>query len=275
MIKENFFTCPICGGLLFGVDKSFKCEMCHSYDVAKSGYINLLRPGKMNNAKAGDSKEMISARTLFFSTGAYEPIRKKICDLVCDFAPKTIIDAGCGEGYYTLGLAERSSDAHVIGFDMSKFGCEHGAKESKKCGISNTSFVVSSIFEMPLEGECADVIVNMFAPVAHNEFRRVLCNGGHFIVVAAGVHHLEGLKRAIYDNVYLNDADAPEYDGFELCQRENLKYDITLTSGESIWALFQMTPYYHRTSIANKEKLLSLDRIETTVEVDFFVYRKI
>ena len=274
MESKNLLICPICKKTLFPAGNSLKCESNHSYDFAKSGYINLLNPGKKNNAKAGDSKEMISARTTFFASCAYKPIQDKLCALVGALRPALAVDAGCGEGYYTEAIAKSNPSATVIGFDMSKFGCEHGAKSAKSNGITNTFYSVSNIFDMPLENSCADVIVNMFAPVADEEFYRILKNGGYLIIGASGKEHLIGLKRAIYDTAYLNEPNEHSYKGFELVGCENLKYDASICGKDIIFSLFQMTPYFHRTSLADKEKLLSLDSLETTVEVDFFILKK-
>jgi 23S rRNA (guanine745-N1)-methyltransferase len=104
MDKENFLICPICKTSLHRKDRSLICEKNHSYDFAKSGYINLLNPGKMNNARAGDSKEMISARTRFFESGCYEMIRQTLCEIVSSLSPSVVVDAGCGEGYYTAKI---------------------------------------------------------------------------------------------------------------------------------------------------------------------------
>lgn len=275
MKLTNLLICPICQEELSQADSSLKCPLSHSYDFAKSGYINLLRPGKKNNAKAGDSKEMIASRSLFFASGCYQPINDKICALVAELAPKVVVDAGCGEGYYTSSIALSCPNAEIFGFDMSKFGAEHGAKISKKNGITNTLYAVSSIFDMPLRPLCVDVIVNMFAPVASEEFGRVLSSNGHFIIASAGKEHLLGLKKALYDEVYLNEVDVPSYEGFELVRQENLKYSTHIIGKDTIQALFQMTPYYHRTSLSDKEKLLAINELETTVEVDFFIFKKI
>ena len=120
---EDFLRCPICGCNFSRFENSLKCEKGHSFDIASSGYINLLKPGKMNNAKAGDSKEMIKARSNFFLSGAYSNIRNKLCDIIGQYKNDVIIDAGCGEGYYTEGVADKFGVSSVIGFDMSKFGC--------------------------------------------------------------------------------------------------------------------------------------------------------
>ncbi len=272
---ENYFKCPICKSGFSRAGNSLKCDMGHSFDIASSGYINLLKPGKMNNSKAGDSKEMIRARSNFFLSNAYLPVRKKICELVGRFKNDLIIDAGCGEGYYTEGVAECYPNSDVIGFDMSKFGCEHGAKGARRVGKSNILYSVSSIFEMPLEDGCADVIINMFAPVANKEFLRVLATQGHLIVVSSGIEHLNGLKAVLYDDVYNNEEKFPSYDGFELLGVENLKYEATIEGSDTIYNLFTMTPYFHRTSVQDKEKLSRVTSINTTIEVNFAIYKKI
>ncbi len=266
--------CPVCGDGLSRQDNSLKCENKHCFDFASSGYINLLKPGKKNNAKAGDCKEMIKARTDFFECGAYEKISNTICALASELPSQTVVDAGCGEGYYTSSLAKDTSRL-VYGIDMSKFGCEHGAKFAKRNGLSNLIYCVGSIFELPLASESMDLIVNMFAPVASQEFYRVLKPSAHFIVASAGVDHLDGLKSILYSDVYQNEEKFLNYDGFELIKQENLKYTAKITGNKTIYNLFTMTPYYYRTSLEDKKKLDQVDEITTTIEVNFLVYKKI
>ena len=273
MDLERHLICPICRGALFKEASSLKCERGHSYDFSKSGYINLLNPGKKNNAKAGDSKEMIRARSDFFLSGAYSKINEELCKIVSSFSPKFIVDAGCGDGYYTLSLAKDNQDAVVFGFDMSKFGAEHASRSARGAKVTSTLFSVSNIFDMPLKDSCADVIVNMFAPVASEEFSRVLKPNGYLIVGASGKSHLDGLKRAIYDEVYLNEPSEHSYEGFDFIECRTLKYDVTITGNDTIQSLFQMTPYYHRTSLKDKEKLTLISSVSTTIEVDFLIFK--
>ena len=269
------FLCPICKKELQICDKALKCESNHSFDYAKSGYINLLNPGKKNNAKAGDSKEMVRARTQFFECGAYLKILETLSSLVSEMKNDVIVDAGSGEGYYTHGIAKNHTGSLVLGFDMTKFGCEHGAKVAKSQGLNSLHYAVSNIFDLPLRDSYADVILSVFAPVADKEFLRVLKSGGHLIVASAGIDHLEGLKRAIYASFYPNEEKFLAYDGFELLKVENLKYEAKICGNETINSLFTMTPYYHRTSLEDKEKLSKLYEITTTIEVNFAVYKKI
>ena len=275
MNLKDYLICPICSCSFSLMENALKCENRHSFDISSSGYVNLLKPGKMNNAKAGDSKEMIQARTAFLNTDSYLPIKEFVCNICSELNSSVIIDAGCGQGYYTEGVAKSISNSKVIGFDMSKYGCEAGAKSAKRNNINNVLYSVSSIFEMPVSSECADTIINMFAPVADKEFFRVLKHGGYLIVASSGEKHLNGLKSVLYDETYDNEVKISEYQGFNLIQVKNLTYDCNIYGKEAIYNLFSMTPYFHRTSPSDKKKLDEVDEIKTTIDVNFSIYKKI
>ena len=42
-------TCPVCGGALHREERSLRCGAGHCYDLARQGYVNLLRT---NQSKA-------------------------------------------------------------------------------------------------------------------------------------------------------------------------------------------------------------------------------
>ncbi len=275
MIIPSFLTCPICRERLEKHDNSLKCVKNHSYDFAKSGYVNLLNPGKKNNAKTGESKEMIKARTSFFETGAYGKIREFLLEIIKPMDKGVIIDAGCGDCYYAEGVAKCHPYSTVIGFDMSKHGTEHGAKSAKINGITNTFYAVSNIFNMPILSESADIVINMFAPVSYEEFDRVLKKGGYLIVGASGAKHLYEMKEILYDTVHLNEFNEHKSEIFETVLVKNLTYDTEIFGNEAIMNLFTMTPYYHHTSSTDKEKISALDYLRTTVEVDFTILKKL
>lgn len=46
--KKSLFACPVCGNSLMINGKSYKCIDNHSFDAAKSGYVNLLTSDRMN-----------------------------------------------------------------------------------------------------------------------------------------------------------------------------------------------------------------------------------
>ena len=269
-------VCPKCKAdlELGNAEKSLICSSTlgkrHCFDLSADGYVNFA----LSDAYSGDSKEAVRARTAFLDSGAYERISDELTALVIKHArPESlVVDAGCGEGYYSCRIAEQG--AFVFGVDISKNAVAHAAKRAKRGALKNVFFAVASVFSIPVADASVGALVNVFAPCAEAEYSRVLSDGGVLIVAHAGAEHLMGLKRAIYDNVYENDARADMPDGLTLIEEKRLRYDISLDSNELIMALFSMTPYYWRTSQADKEKLAALDRLDTEVDVIFSVYRK-
>lgn len=272
-ILSNALVCPICEGDTTVQANSLACERGHCFDIAAAGYVNL---ASSKQAGGGDSKQLVSARTEFLSAGYYERFSNAINERASKLAHSGIIvDAGCGEGYYSNRIAV-AAEADVCGFDLSKFAVMAAAKSAKRNNI-NSTFAVAGIFDMPLRDGCADMVINLFAPCAAEEFARVLKRGGHLIVAGAGERHLEGLKRVIYDNVTKNEtrADLPQIPSLSLVESAKVSYIINIEQREHIMALFSMTPYYYRTSESGRAALESAERLETIVDFDIFVYKKV
>ena len=183
-----------------------------------------------------------------------------------------MLDAGCGEGYYTNMLAEKAGA--VLGFDLSKFGVSAASKAAKRACLDNVFYATASVFELPVKDDSVDCVVNIFAPCAEQEYMRSLKSGGVLIVVGAGKNHLMGLKRALYDSTYENGERADLPVNMSLEETITKAFDISVNGKEHIEALFSMTPYYWRTSVSDKDKLLSLDTLNTEVEFEIRVYRK-
>ena len=275
-IINSIFKCPVCGGSM-SVREDGKCAACrgdnpkgkrHSFDFSADGYLSF-------GVTGGDRKAAVAARKAFLrETGAYERAAIAVKDAVKNYLPdcRLLVDAGCGEGYYTSMLSEISESA--IGFDLSKFACSAAAKQAKRDGKSNLLFATASVFELPLQDGCADAVTNIFAPCAEDEYRRILKSGGYLFVVGAGKEHLMGLKKAIYDDVYENGQRADLPKNMEKVDCLNAHYSWEICGKENISALFSMTPYYWRTSEGDKEKLSSIETLVTDIEFEINIYRK-
>lgn len=269
---SEILVCPVCKNALHREEKSYFCNGAkrHCFDISAQGHANLC-PGK---ATGGDDKRAVRSRTEFLNLGHYKPISDKVCELLSDLKEGGfIIDAGCGEGYYTNNIA-RQTRAQAYGFDLSKEAIISASKVAKREGLANSRFFVGGIYNLPVCDSGADAIVNIFAPCAEDEFSRILKASGRLIIVAAGENHLYGLKRAIYDEVHRNAERADMPKNMKLERAHKLSYTIFLQSAEEIQSLFSMTPYSYRTSEKDMKKLYSLTSLETEVEVDIFVYRK-
>ena len=256
------FICPVCKSPLTKTEKTFVCPNNHSFDIAKQGYINLLLSSKQGNH--GDDKLMVKARTSFLEKGFYDPMRLKVNEIlgICH----TVLDAGCGEGYYTSLFSEGN---RVFGIDVSKEALKVASRRCK-----NASFAVASIYELPFEEGSMDAVINIFAPDSPNEYLRVLKKGGRLITVTPTAEHLFELKAAVYDSPYENPYVDPSKDGFEVISSTEVRYTIDLDCNEDIISLFKMTPYYYTTPPALRQRLEGLNALTTRVGILITEYKK-
>lgn len=263
--------CPVCRATLAlqNDGRTLACtgERIHTFDLSRSGYVNLA----LSHHGAGDAKDAIRARSAFLDGGYYQNLSDTVNRILDECRAASVLDAGCGEGYYTNRMA--AGGRIVLGADLSKDGIENAAKTAKRTG-NGASFVVGSLFELPVGDRTFDAITNLFAPCAEREFLRVLRDGGTLIVVGAGEDHLMGLKRVLYDRPYRNPGRADLPVTMRLLAKERLRYEIEVEGQAAIQALFSMTPYSFRTSPADRAKLEAVDRLVTEVDFDIFVYRK-
>ncbi len=264
------FVCPVCRGELSVSNRAYICENRHCFDLSKEGYVNLLMSQKSSLKRHGDDKLMVKARCDFLNKGYYEPLRDALCD--CLFkqlaADSTIIDIGCGEGYYTKAVYEKTN-SNLFGIDVSKDALKFAAKTASEC-----SFAVASAFNLPFADCSADCLLNIFAPSAYEEFHRVLKSNGILVKAVPLECHLWELKCTLYDKPYKNKPEKRNEELFKLVSCNELKYKIKLTDNEEISNLFKMTPYYYKTGKADAEKLLSLNEFETTVHFGVEIYEK-
>lgn len=270
--------CPLCHGEIrlskegASAGKSLLCngERQHCFDFSASGYVNLAPHG---HGAAGDSKQAIRARTAFLDGGYYAPVRQALCQALASRLSTSegpVVDAGCGEGYYSSALAAEGFS--VVGLDLSKHGTD---KAAKRCSAAHAFFGVASVFDMPLRDASVAGVVNVFAPCAEEEFCRVLQPNGILAVAYAGPEHLRGLKEALYDHVRENDGRADLPRRMKKLEELHVRYDVEVMGTEQVSNLFAMTPYYWRTSVADGEKLKKRSSLRTAVDIWIDIYQKV
>lgn len=257
--------CPVCGLPLIRETRTLRCEKNHSFDVAKEGYVNLLRSGR-NGDLIGDDKISARCRRDFLNKGYYAPLRDALVALFSD-REGTLLDICCGEGYYTSALGENSA-LSVYGFDISREMVRLAAKRGK--GI----YFVANMASIPVADNSFDYAIHLFAPFNEKEFSRILKPGGKLYTVIPGKEHLYGLKQSVYDTPYYNDEKLPDTQELQLVGTQTVTANITLASQEDIDAVFRMTPYYFHTSQRDKEKLATLETLNTPISFVIAEYVK-
>lgn len=274
------FCCPICKQMLIKKDNSLICDKNHCFDKAKSGYVNLLLSNKMNSKTPGDNKLMVNTRNKFLSKGYYSILKDKLCNQVVNIAKNMnqnsihLLDAGCGEGYYTKAMSKSFIDNNIsfdmLGIDISKFALNIAAKSTK-----DVQFSVASTFDLPVNDNSCDIVTELFAPYCGEEFYRVLKKDGFLILVIPSTQHLYELKEAIYENPYENEVKGYEIKNFNLIKKTEVFSEIELDNNEDIENLFMMTPYYYKTSKENAKRLEKLSSLKTKIQFEILCYQVI
>ncbi|GAA1240397.1 rRNA (guanine-N1)-methyltransferase [Prauserella halophila] len=180
--------CSVCSAPLHPDGRSLRCVRRHSFDLAKQGYVNLLRAGV--DAGTADTSEMAAARADFLATGRYAPLVDVLARVVeASGEPEFVVDAGAGTGYYLAGVLDRVASAWGLALDVSAPALRRAAKAHPRIGA-----VVWNLWEpWPVADGVADVVLDVFAPRNTAEFHRVLRPGGLLAVATPGAGHLREL----------------------------------------------------------------------------------
>lgn len=271
----SLFCCPVCGQVLESRGKTYHCPRGHSFDRAREGYVHLLPPNRKHSKHPGDDKGMAAARNRFLSGDWYAPLRDKLeqLALACPGQAPAILDSGCGEGYYTQGIAgcltRAGKQPRIAGIDLSRTSLRYAARR-----VPEGEFAVASVYHLPVRDASVDLLVNCFSPLALEEFRRVLKPGGQFLYVVPGAEHLWELKQVLYDTPYRNREIQADYPGFCWLGVERVRGTMELPDQQTMDDLFHMTPYYWKTPAAGAQRLKALDRLTVQIAFDVHCYRR-
>lgn len=181
--------CPRCQTAFELNGSSLICQNRHCYDLSKRGYVNLA-PSHDQAAEKYDA-ELFDSRRLVFEHGFYQPIAEAIASWLTD-APMTVLDAGCGEGYYARLLAERFAQAQFLGLDISRDAITAAAREPGRA-----NWLVADLKHLPVADHSADVLLDVLTPADYAEFRRVLKADGWLIKVVPGSDYLCEVRKAV------------------------------------------------------------------------------
>ena len=235
------FSCPICQKNLTLIETSLKCSNRHSFDLAKFGYVNLAPQIKQS---ANYDKENFQNRQEILKAGFYQTILKAISDLLASLeTAKTILDIGCGEGFYSRKLQEAHSDKTFYAFDISKDSVQIAAKSEPNWAVN---WFVGDLARLPIKDASMDILLDIFSPANYGEFRRVLSKDGILIKVIPTENHLKEIRQMVQNQLTKKDysnQDIKEH--FQEHFRIQSRQIASLTkpiSAEQRQALLAMTP---------------------------------
>ncbi|MCW8885871.1 MAG: methyltransferase domain-containing protein [Motiliproteus sp.] len=274
----EYLQCPLCRQPLQLTDRTLRCENNHCFDQARQGYFHLLPVQNKRSRLPGDNAEMVRNRRSFLERGHYQPIAEAVTALVSTHLAKegikdnknSILDCGCGEGYYTQHLAENLPDGcQLIGVDISKDAVKAACQRNRQM-----TWIVASGAHIPAADNSVDVLTCLFTPLALEEFQRVLKPGGLLLIASTGPNHLMQLRDLIYEEVKQNFFD-PE-PGLRAVFKnahiynQHLEFAFQLDSNPEIQQLLAMTPHQWRASAEARQRLEQ--QTELAVNADIYLH---
>lgn len=268
------FTCPLCQTDFTQVNNTQVCENNHHFDIAKEGYLNLLPVNAKNSKNPGDSKEMMQARRAFLNSGGYQPLAENLSALVnkllAEKSEASLLDIGCGEGYYTHILTENLPKSFIINaLDISKVAIRYAAKRYK-----NINFCVASAYDVPLADKSQDLLIRIYAPSLDSELQRLIKQGGYLITVTPAPRHLFELRDKIYEKVKEHSSENRAPAGFTKTEQINLNYPLLISDKKILQDLIQMTPFAWKFNKQTMQELLAEEKWQIECDFNIEVYQK-
>ena len=261
------FACPICQENLTLVETSLKCNNRHSFDLAKFGYVNLAPQIKQST---NYDKENFQNRQQILEAGFYQAILYAVSDLLASSkTTTTILDIGCGEGFYSRKLQESHAEKTFYAFDISKDSVQIAAKSEPNWAVN---WFVGDLARLPIKDASMDILLDIFSPANYGEFRRVLSKDGILIKVIPTENHLKEIRQQIQDQLTNKDYSNQDIknhfqEHFTLLASQTASLTTTSTA-EHLQALLSMTPLLFH---IDQSKIDWTDLTEITIEAEILV----
>lgn len=267
-------VCPVrnCGQSLQLSEKMFICTNRHTFDVARSGYCNLLQPNDRRSLQPGDTKEMVQARRRFVDRGHAAPLAEEIRRLIGGYIDSehfSILDAGCGEGYSLGSILSAFPGADAWGVDISSPAVEAAARK-----YPDGHWIVANADRLMPFGEGSfDVVMSVTARKNAPEFRRIIAPEGRLIVVIPGEDDQVELREAVLGEGVQKDRKestlAHFATHFTLEKEMELRYRASLDAG-ALHDIFALS--YRGVRRQAAERLALISRLDITLSYRIFCF---
>lgn len=273
---ESVLACSVreCGSPLARENKSFRCERAHAFDVARSGYVNLLQPQDRRAKHPGDSAEAVAARRALLDAGFGAALAASLGAAIEEFAlarDSIALDAGSGDGHFLAALAERFGLC-AIGIDISTFAIEAAAKRHRDV----TWLVANADRRLPVRDASLDLVLSIDGRRNPEEFARVLRSNGALVVAVPAEDDLAELRAAVLGEAHAKDRAAvveAEFAGrFRVVSRRIARALVQLDAA----GLARLAAATYRCARRGEgAKLDALDALSVTTSHHVMVLRKI
>ncbi|MCZ2155639.1 MAG: methyltransferase domain-containing protein [Bryobacterales bacterium] len=195
-----------CGEPLIRDGRRLVCARGHSFDLARSGYANLLQPQDRRSHSPGDSKAVVAARRRLHEAGVTGALLDAIVEHVGASATDSVLDVGCGDGFYLGSLNQRVSCA-AYGVDISRAAIEVAARR-----YPGVEWVVANADRfLPFAAAAFSRVMSITARMNPSEFRRVLAPDGRLLVAVPAPDDLAEIRGRGRDRTSRTISDFAEH----------------------------------------------------------------
>ncbi len=172
------------------------CAVGHSFDIARSGYVNLLQPQERRSKNPGDTAEAVAARRRLHDRGVTAPLLQGISDILGASSSDVVLDAGCGDGFYLGSLAGQ------VGFDAHGIDISIPAVDAAARRYPGVEWIVGNADRfLPYADGSFSALMSITGRMNAPEFRRVLREDGRLLVALASPEDLVELRGVGKDRV--------------------------------------------------------------------------
>jgi 23S rRNA (guanine745-N1)-methyltransferase len=268
-------ACPVrnCYLPLEPLTRAWVCPRGHSFDVARSGYVNLLQPQDRRSPDAGDTAVALEARRRLLAAGIGRGVVNAFVEdaaAMVTGAANVVVDLGCGAGD-ALGLLQATRPVVGVGFDLSTVAVNVAARRFPDI----TWAVVNADRRLPLLDGSIALALSLHARRNPPECHRVLGTGGHLLVAVPAADDLIELRQAVQgarvERDRVADVIAEHGDGFEVAARFVARERHTL-AGDDLRDVLRGT--YRGTRSSHASRVEALESLEVTFASDFVLLRR-
>jgi 23S rRNA (guanine745-N1)-methyltransferase len=245
-------------------DRVASCPRGHSFDRARSGYLNLLQPQDKRSATPGDRAEAAAARRRLYEAGHGRPLLAALGAQLdaLELPPlAAVLDVGCGEGSLLGALAaSRALEAH--GLDLSAAAVEMAARR-----FPEPTWVIANADRfLPYAGGSFAVVLVLSARLNPAELHRVVAPTGRLLVATPAADDLVQLRAAILGEGVERDrlarAAAELSPGFELEETVEARH---LAQLDEAGVRDVLTATYRGARRSQQERLEGLGAMQVTM----------
>ena len=271
-------ACPLDGLALAPGPHGLACPAGHNHDVSARGYADLLPVARRPSRAPGDDRTMVLARRTVLERGLFAPVADAAVGAALDAArgldaaPGALVDAGCGEGWYTVRLARAFADASdgafarasgddpaaavpTLGCDISRAAVRAAARRTATPRPGDPGWAVANNARLPVLPGSAGLITSLFGFETWSAWAALQRPGQVVVTAHAGANHLVELRRIVYDEVRAREpgfAPAAAAAGYEIAAERRARCEAGVAEPGLARAVLAMTPHAHRVGAARR-----------------------